>query len=165
VRVLADSEIQFEVIADADELGPDSDCEGPEPEDGWWTVTVRATWWSPRKRPHVGEASIGCCALTREYTAEEVAREHGLRASAREQLNESVRELIVEAHAIREFLERDVFEVRAGGATEGLFPTREDAERYATTLRKEVGAQAVEVVPTSASKIRDLLDPTPEPLR
>jgi hypothetical protein len=163
MRVLAQNEVQFEVIAETDELGPDRECSGPAPDEGWWTVTVRAIWWSPRKRPHMAEVSVGCLELSDEYTAEDVVKERDMRGDALDALNEELRELITEAAAIGRHLELPVFEVRAVGVLEGIFPDRESAEKYASDLRTELGVPVVDIVEVDPrGRIRDLLDPKPE---
>jgi hypothetical protein len=163
MRVLAESEVQFDELTERDELGPGLDDARPDAPDGWWTITVRATWRSPTGRSHVGESKLDRVPLGGELTAAAFVREADLREAALCNLNEALRELAEEAAAVCEYLERDVFEVRAGGSSEGFFPDEPGAARYADQLRREVGAQRVEVVPTSPKgKIRDLRDPKPE---
>jgi len=158
--VLAESEVQFQVFAEADEAGPEADYAGPEPEDGWYTVTVRVTWWSPSKRVHEAEASLGCCALTETRTAESVAREYQLRGEALGALNEKLREMFLETHAIRQYLERDVYEVHSGDSLEAVYPTEEQALAYAVVLREELAARSVAVVAVSPKgKLVELLEP------
>jgi hypothetical protein len=102
MRVLAESEVQFELLCERDEVGPGPD--GTAAREGWWSVTVRAIWRSPSGRLHAGESKVDCIPLAGDYTADIVARDAELREAALCNLNEALRALYEEAAAVEAYL-------------------------------------------------------------
>jgi hypothetical protein len=137
--------------------------DGPETsydaeEGGYWSVKVVATWLSPGKRPHTASVTESCSPLTESYTDDVVVRERHLRGRAVDALNEQLREFILDAAAVREYLERPVFMVTSSEGMESIHTDQPSAERYAATLCSELGAGGVKVTPVNPTgRIRDLL--------